>query len=86
MIMKIVNAPISYFDTTPSGWILNRFSKDIDKLDRNMADTIFDSFDEITSFFVLMYVISLNSGYLLLLVPLVSLAIYFLTKYYIKSY
>ena len=33
MIKRIVNAPINYFDRTPSGNILNRFSRDLSKLD-----------------------------------------------------
>ena len=36
MIDKIMNAPINlYFDTTPIGRILNRFSKDLSVLDLN---------------------------------------------------
>ena len=33
MIKRIVNAPINYFERTPSGNILNRFSRDLSKLD-----------------------------------------------------
>ena len=34
MLIKIMNAPINlYFDKTPSGRILNRFSKDIRRVD-----------------------------------------------------
>ena len=34
MLTKIMNAPINtYFDKTPSGKILNRFSRDLNKLD-----------------------------------------------------
>jgi ATP-binding cassette subfamily C (CFTR/MRP) protein 4 len=35
MVFKLTNAPISYFDTTPSGRIINRFSNDL-----SLADTI----------------------------------------------
>ncbi|GAU87187.1 hypothetical protein RvY_00074-4 [Ramazzottius varieornatus] len=33
MLQRLIRSPMSYFDTTPLGRILNRFSKDIDTID-----------------------------------------------------
>ncbi|RDD40706.1 Multidrug resistance-associated protein 5 [Trichoplax sp. H2] len=35
-LYKIIRCPMSFFDTTPSGRILNRFSRDIDEIDTQL--------------------------------------------------
>lgn len=49
LLWGTLRAPLSYFDTTPSGRILARFSKDIDILDsilpRNVSAVYYFSFE-----------------------------------------
>ena len=38
-IFRVLHAPMSFFETTPVGRIMNRFSKDIDTMDNMLAGT-----------------------------------------------
>ncbi|KAG7096565.1 hypothetical protein E1B28_003986 [Marasmius oreades] len=39
-IRRVMNAPMSFFETTPLGRIMNRFSKDIDTIDNLLGDAL----------------------------------------------
>ncbi|KAK4047206.1 Transporter of the ATP-binding cassette (ABC) [Microbotryomycetes sp. JL221] len=40
LIQRVLTAPIRFFDTTPTGRILNRLSKDMETLDQDVASTL----------------------------------------------
>uniref|UniRef100_A0A7S1BJE7 Uncharacterized protein n=2 Tax=Corethron hystrix TaxID=216773 RepID=A0A7S1BJE7_9STRA len=40
MLRSVFRAPVSFFDNTPSGQILTRFTKEIDVIDRSLPDQI----------------------------------------------
>ena len=45
MVSSVLHAPLSWFDTTPSGRIINRFSRDCRSLDRDVWDNCRQFFD-----------------------------------------
>ena len=45
MINGIVRSPASFFDTTPSGMIINKFSNDLGILDNSLSSSMVDMFE-----------------------------------------
>jgi hypothetical protein len=44
MVNGIVRSPASFFDVTPSGMLINKFSNDLSILDNALALTLIDTF------------------------------------------
>lgn len=40
MLERVMRSPMSYFETTPLGRIINRFAKDVDTVDNILPETI----------------------------------------------
>ena len=81
-LTRIMHSPIQFFDSTPLGRILNRFSKDVDEIDSTLTDTIrmflFTLASSIASFALIIYATPLFAA---VIVPLL-LVYYFIQKIY----
>ncbi|CAI2164333.1 9655_t:CDS:10 [Funneliformis geosporum] len=81
-IKRVLRAPTKFFDTTPLGRIINRFSKDIDTCDNLLSDTYRMFLSTLTSVIGTFILISIIFVYFLIpLVPLLALY-YFVAIYY----
>ncbi|CAL1542109.1 unnamed protein product [Lymnaea stagnalis] len=85
LLMSIMHAPMSFFDTTPIGRILNRFSQDIDIVDNNIfveIETVLDvMFRCLTTCIIISYTMPI---FLSVVVPVV-IVIYFIQQIYIRT-
>ncbi|XP_034253299.1 multidrug resistance-associated protein 1-like isoform X3 [Thrips palmi] len=81
----IFHASLSFFDTTPTGRILQRFGKDVDVLDnslpQNISDTIYCLFEVIATLVVISYS---TPEFIAVILP-VGLLYYFVQRFYVAT-
>ncbi|RYP79230.1 hypothetical protein DL771_000208 [Monosporascus sp. 5C6A] len=85
MATAIFRSPMSFFDTTPAGRILNRFSSDIYRLDEVLARTFNMLFVNLArSGFTLMVISVSTPAFVALIVPL-GAVYYWVQRYYLRT-
>uniref|UniRef100_A0A8C7YZ36 ATP-binding cassette, sub-family C (CFTR/MRP), member 9 n=1 Tax=Oryzias sinensis TaxID=183150 RepID=A0A8C7YZ36_9TELE len=82
LLNKILHAPIRFFDVTPLGQILNRFSADTNIIDQHIPPTL-ESLTRSTLLCLsaIGVISSITPAFLIALIPL-SVAFYFIQKYF----
>ncbi|AAS54536.2 AGR047Wp [Eremothecium gossypii ATCC 10895] len=85
MLAAVLRAPMSFFETTPIGRILNRFSNDIYKVDELLARTFSQFFANTTRVSFTIIVICVTTWqFTFFVIPLAMLYIYY-QQYYLKT-
>lgn len=85
MATAIFRSPMSFFDTTPAGRIMNRFSSDIYKLDEVLARTFNMLFVNGARSAFTLAVISVGLPWFLTLIIPLSLMYYWIQRYYLRT-
>ena len=76
MLTAILKAPVLFFDTNPTGRIVNRFAKDIGIMDENLPSTLMNTASGATAVFLSFIVPSLSNYWILVAaLPCVTLSV-----------
>lgn len=85
MLQAVLRAPMSFFETTPLGRIVNRFSNDVYKVDQELATSFSSLFNQLAKVMYTFLVISYGTPqFVLFVVPLSAIYIYY-QRYYLRT-
>ncbi|XP_015783925.1 multidrug resistance-associated protein 1 [Tetranychus urticae] len=85
MLTRLIRAPMSFFDTTPLGRILNRFTKDIDTADTTISFNLRLLVSQLFRTIVSIIVICLETTYLIVVIIVLGVVYILVQKFYISS-
>jgi len=85
MLMRILKSPMSFFDTTPLGRILNRFSKDIDIVDNTIPMTMRMVLNQLLNVLGTLVAIVFAMPIFIVVVIPIAVVYYFLQKFYVAT-
>ncbi|XP_019855858.1 PREDICTED: multidrug resistance-associated protein 1-like isoform X2 [Amphimedon queenslandica] len=85
MLLNILRSPLSFFESTPLGRILNRFSKDIDVVDEAIPIALSEFLFTFSAVVATIIVICYTSPWFILLIVPLSLFYLVVQRFYVKT-
>jgi ABC-type multidrug transport system fused ATPase/permease subunit len=86
LLSKVLGSPLRFFEITPIGRILNRFSKDIENIDNNVMESIYAFVQKVIQGITILVVISsVTPPFLLAVGPISKWLKYLLLAYFMSS-
>lgn len=85
MFDRVISTSMRFFDTNPSGRILNRFSKDMGNIDEWLPKTILDAGQILLIMAGSLVLVALVNPYFLILVAIISVFFLLLRNVFLKS-
>lgn len=85
MLHNIVRSPMSFFDTTPTGRIVNRFSDDISTIDGELPNTFFMFMDSLLMVVGALVVISFSTPVFMTVILPLGILYFLVQRFYITT-
>lgn len=85
LLLNVLKSPMSFFDTTPIGRIVNRFAKDIDTVDVTIPMTIRSWLSCLLQVISVIIVICFQTPIFICVVLPVSILYYFIQRFYVAT-
>ncbi|KAF9080572.1 Multidrug resistance-associated protein 1, partial [Mortierella sp. AM989] len=85
LLTRVLRMPMSFFDTTPMGRIVNRFSSDIYAIDLQLPEEWNDLFSFISIIGGTLFVIAYSTPIFLVAIPPLIVTYFWIQSYFIKS-
>ncbi|KAF9369141.1 Canalicular multispecific organic anion transporter 2, partial [Podila verticillata] len=84
LLNRVFRLPMSFFDTTPMGRIINRFSSDMDSIDEQLPEEFNDLFAFMSIIGGALVLIAYSTPAFLVMIPPLGVLYFFIQDYFIK--